>query len=173
MCYQRTCEYWLITNTVIPLIEVEVRVSTTFICFTICLKELELRLVLLQETFCEESQPLVKEVGYYQDYLKFIEGKDQRDIISRERTLCYLSFDLFKRNIICNIKGTLMQMRNSANIFVFIWKQYVEDFTLKHLLVFKICAREIYEKFVYKHLEQKNMLKINLLFKKFTNFTGK
>ena len=172
MCYQHTWEYLLITNTAIPLIEVEVRVSTTFIYFVICLKELELKLVLLRETFYEES-PLVKEVGYYQDYLQFIEGKGQRDIISRERTLCYLSYDLFKCNIKCNIKGTLMQIRNSANIFVFIWKQYVEDFTLKHLLVFEICAREIYEKFVYKHLEQKNMLKISLLFKKFTNFTGK
>ena len=29
----------------------------------------------------------------------------------------------------------------------------VEDFTLKHLLLFGICAREISEKFVYKHLE--------------------
>ena len=31
---------------------------------------------------------------------------------------------------------------------------YVEDFTLKHLLLFEICAREIYEKFVYKHSKQ-------------------
>ena len=29
----------------------------------------------------------------------------------------------------------------------------VEDFTLKLLLYFKICAREICEKFVYKHSE--------------------
>ena len=29
----------------------------------------------------------------------------------------------------------------------------VEDFTLKHLLLFEICTREIYEKFVYKHSE--------------------
>ena len=28
-----------------------------------------------------------------------------------------------------------------------------EDFTLKNLLIFGICAPEIYEKFVYKHLE--------------------
>ena len=38
-------------------------------------------------------------------------------------------------------------------MFVFIRKQYVEDFTLKHLLLFEICAREIYEKFVYKYSE--------------------
>ena len=47
-----------------------------------------------------------------------------------------------------------MQIWNSANIFIFIWKEYVEDFALKHLLVFEIYAREIYEKFVYKHSEQ-------------------
>ena len=51
------------------------------------------------------------------------------------------------------LKGTLTQIWESANIFVFIWKQYIEDFTLKHLLLFEICAREIYEKFVYKHSE--------------------
>ena len=30
---------------------------------------------------------------------------------------------------------------------------YAEDFTLKHLLLFEMCAREICEKFVYKHTE--------------------
>ena len=38
------------------------------------------------------------------------------------------------------IKGTLMQIWKFAKNFVFIWKQYVEDFTLKHLLLFEICA---------------------------------
>ena len=51
------------------------------------------------------------------------------------------------------IKGTLMQIWKSSNIPVFIWKKYVEDFTFKHLLLFEICAREICEKFVYKHSE--------------------
>ena len=46
------------------------------------------------------------------------------------------------------LKGTLMQIRKSANVFGFIWK-YVEDFTLKQLLLFEICAREICKKFVY------------------------
>ena len=36
---------------------------------------------------------------------------------------------------------------------VFVWKEYVEDFTFKHLLLVEICAREICEKFVYKHSE--------------------
>ena len=31
--------------------------------------------------------------------------------------------------------------------------EYVEDFTLKHPLLFEICAREICENFVYKHSE--------------------
>ena len=67
------------------------------------------------------------------------------------------------------IKGALMQIWNSANIFVFLWK-YVEDFTLKHLLLFKIWARETCEKFVYKHTETIEYVKS---FKKLTNFTGK
>ena len=51
------------------------------------------------------------------------------------------------------LNGTLMQMWKSANIIVSMWKYYVEDFTLKHVLLFEICAREIFEKFVYKHSE--------------------
>ena len=43
-----------------------------------------------------------------------------------------------------------MQIWKSANIFVLIWK-YVEDFTLKQLLLSEICVHEICEKFVYKH----------------------
>ena len=46
-----------------------------------------------------------------------------------------------------------MQIWKSAYIFVFIWKWYVEDFTLKHILHFEISAREICEKFVYKDSE--------------------
>ena len=44
-----------------------------------------------------------------------------------------------------------MQILKSANIITFIWKKYVEDFTLKHILLFEIRVREIYVKFVYKH----------------------
>ena len=46
-----------------------------------------------------------------------------------------------------------MQIWKSANIFVFIWKQYVEDLTIKHLLPFEICTCEICGNFVYKHSE--------------------
>ena len=42
-----------------------------------------------------------------------------------------------------------MQIWKSANMEI-IRKQYVED---SHLLHFDICAREICEKFVYKHSE--------------------
>ena len=51
------------------------------------------------------------------------------------------------------LKGTPMQIWKSANIFVFTWKWYVEDFTLKHLLISEVCARKICEKFVYKYSE--------------------
>ena len=58
-----------------------------------------------------------------------------------------------------SFKGTLMQICKSANICLFIWKKYVEDFTFKHLLLSEICAREICEKFVYKHSETIEYLK--------------
>ena len=32
-------------------------------------------------------------------------------------------------------------------------KKHIGDFTFEHLLLFEICAREIFEKFVYKHSE--------------------
>ena len=48
-----------------------------------------------------------------------------------------------------------MQISKSANTFVFTLKQYVEDFTLKHLSRFEIRAREICdEKFVYNHAQK-------------------
>ena len=46
-----------------------------------------------------------------------------------------------------------MQIWKPTNIFVSTWK-YVEDFTLKQLLLFEICAREIYGKFIYKNSEK-------------------
>ena len=52
-----------------------------------------------------------------------------------------------------DVKGTLTPIWKSAHIFVFMWKKYVEDFTLKYLLLFEIYARKICEKFVYKHSE--------------------
>ena len=66
-----------------------------------------------------------------------------------------------------------MQIVKSANIVVFIQKRYIEEFTLKLFLLFEICAREICENFVYKHSETIGYVKISLLFKKFTKFTGK
>ena len=52
-----------------------------------------------------------------------------------------------------------MQIWKSAKIFVFIKKQCVEDFTLKHLLLSEICASVLCEKFVYKHLETTEYVK--------------
>ena len=46
-----------------------------------------------------------------------------------------------------------MQIWKPGNIFVSRWKKYVEDFTLKHVLLFEKCTREICEKFVCKHSE--------------------
>ena len=40
--------------------------------------------------------------------------------------------------------------------------KYAENFTLKHLLLFEICTREICEKFVYKHLETTEYVRKNL-----------
>ena len=46
-----------------------------------------------------------------------------------------------------------MQIWISANIFVFITNNDVEDLTIKHLLLFEICTRDICEKFIDKHSE--------------------
>ena len=51
-----------------------------------------------------------------------------------------------------------MQIWKSANMFVFKWKLYVENFTF-FFLFFEICAREICESFVYKHSETKEYVK--------------
>ena len=56
-------------------------------------------------------------------------------------------------------KDTLMQIWKSAHIFVYIWKHYVQNFTLKHLLLFEICTRAICEKIVYKHSETTEYVK--------------
>ena len=52
-----------------------------------------------------------------------------------------------------SIKGTLMHIWKSANISAFIWKQYVEDFTLKHPCFLRYALVRQCEKFVYKYSE--------------------
>ena len=47
-----------------------------------------------------------------------------------------------------------MQIWKSDNIFVFIWKQYFEDFTFRRPLLFEIYSREMCKKFIYKHSEK-------------------
>ena len=39
----------------------------------------------------------------------------------------------------------------NLSISLYFMKKYAEDFTLKHHLLFEICAYEICEKLVYKH----------------------
>ena len=67
--------------------------------------------------------------------------------------MCYYLIFHVPNFLVALIKGTLMQIWKSAYIFVFIWKQHVKNFTLKHLLFFETGAIEICEKFVYKHSE--------------------
>ena len=55
-----------------------------------------------------------------------------------------IALKCLRRNY-CHVKGTVMQIWKSSNIFVLIWK---------HLLLFEICPREICEKFVYKYSEE-------------------
>ena len=40
-----------------------------------------------------------------------------------------------------------------------IYENNVEDFTLKHLLLYEICARKICKKFIYKHSETIKLVK--------------
>ena len=83
-----------------------------------------------------------------------------------------LSLLLFRRNFSgILIKDTLIQIWKPGNIFVFI-RKYVEDFTLKHPLLFEIRVRDMWKVCLQK-LRNDRMLKISLLFKKFENLTGK
>ena len=50
----------------------------------------------------------------------------------------------------CVIKVHQYRFEN-LSISLYFMKKYAEDFTLKHHLLFEICAYEIYEKLVYKH----------------------
>ena len=70
------------------------------------------------------------------------------------------------------LKGTLMQIWKSVNIFVFIWKQYVEDFTLTQLLHFEICTRDICDKAVYKHSETIEYVENELSFQEIYKLHG-
>ena len=57
-------------------------------------------------------------------------------------------------------------------MIVFIQKQYPENFAFLILGIVELYTRRFCEMFVYKHTETVEMLKISLLFKKNTNFTG-
>ena len=46
-----------------------------------------------------------------------------------------------------------MQIWKFANIFVFIWKYYVEDFTLKHLILFEY-AHVRYVKSLFTNIQK-------------------
>ena len=50
-------------------------------------------------------------------------------------------------------KGTLICRFGNLPIRLHIKKKYVEGITLKQVLLFEICAREVCEKFAYKHSE--------------------
>ena len=66
---------------------------------------------------------------------------------------------LFNCDISTSLKGTLMQIWKSANIFVFTWTKNVEDFTLKHILRFEICPRVIYVKSLCLQTFRNNLYK--------------
>ena len=85
----------------------------------------------------------------------------------------FFKISALKNFAVLRIKGTLIQIWKSAKIFIFIWKWYAQDFTLKRFLNFEISAREISEKFVYKYLETTEHVKNHPTLKKLTNFTGK
>ena len=66
-----------------------------------------------------------------------------------------------------------MQIWKSPNIFVFILKYYVEDFTLNTFYFLRYVHMR-YVKILFTSIQkQYNMLKFSLLFKKFKNLAGK
>ena len=65
-----------------------------------------------------------------------------------------------------------MQIWKSTYMFVFVWKKYPENFTFLILGILKLYTRKVYEMFVHKHTETIEYVKISLLFKQNTIFTG-
>ena len=110
---------------------------------------------------CQDSETRWCQAAYFLDVTK-LRYRDHQEYITKNvkkiSSLIFLishyliTYSLSTLNIF-NFKGTLMQIWKYTNIFVFTWKCHVEDFTLKYLLRFEICARKICEKFVYKHSE--------------------
>ena len=100
---------------------------------------------------------------YFHICFILIANCDIKHISRSSHRLVWCSLKLFEKSFInsfkiakfnLKFKETPMQIWKSANIFVFMWKKYFEDFTLKHLLLFEICALEVCEKYVHKHSER-------------------
>ena len=62
------------------------------------------------------------------------------NIVRTGQTFIFFTYDQKKK-----FKGTLIQIWKPTSIFAFIWKYYVEDFTLRNLLLFEICKKSVYE----------------------------
>ena len=63
-----------------------------------------------------------------------------------------------------------MQIWKSTYMFVFIEKYSPENFTFLILGILELYKRKVCEKFVHKHMETIESVKISLLFKKNTNW---
>ena len=71
------------------------------------------------------------------------------------------------------IKGILIQIWQSANNFVFIWNNMLKISHWNAFLFWRY-AHVRYVKILFTNIQKQwNMLKISLLFNKFTNFAGK
>ena len=79
------------------------------------------------------------------------------------KSIC-VHFEIMQLSLLCWERLDLKMMlnegllkvhyRKSANIFVFILKYYVEDYALKHLLIFEICAREIRVESLFTNIQK-------------------
>ena len=116
-----------------------------------------LDLSLNYETFCEDlKKPLDASItkafhrgelshSQKQAVIKLIEKKDRdKKFIKNWRPISLLNIDtkLISKVLAERLKNVLSSLTSSD-----------QDFTLKHLSLFEICAREVCEKFVYKHSE--------------------
>ena len=70
------------------------------------------------------------------------------------------------------VKGALMQIWKPPYMFVFKWNKYPENFAFLILRIVELYTGKVWEMFIYKYAETIEHAKINLLFKKNTNFTG-
>ena len=113
---------------------------------------------------------IVKQSGSLTLIMEF-QFSELRRVTSRKRQACQVTS--FIRKFTNHLLGTQMQIQNSHYMLVFIQKCYPENFAFSILKSIELFTRNVCKIFAYRHTKTTEYVKISLLFKKNTKFTGK